>query len=84
MSTDTVLLSLLITLITLNILSSACVVNLEQIIFCWFTLNIDAVSNISDMNVDTPFNWLSPAPTRASILSTIVTSAESHGTNEPI
>lgn len=49
-----------------------------------FTLNIDAVSSISDMNVETPLSWLSPAPTLARMLSIIVISAEEHGTNDPI
>ena len=37
-------------------LSIVYAVNLEQVISYCVTLNIDAVSNISDMNVDTPFN----------------------------
>lgn len=41
-------------------------------------------SNISLMNVDTPFCCESPAPTRASTESTMVRRAEVHGTNEPI
>ena len=45
---------------------------------------MEAVSSISDMNVETPFNWLSPAPTRARMLSIIVISAEVQGTNDPI
>lgn len=47
-------------------------------------LRIEAVSNISAMNVETPFNWLSPAPTRAKMQSTMDTSADSHGTKHPI
>ena len=48
-----------------------------------FTLKIDAVSNISDMKVETPFNWLSPDPTRAKIESVMEISAELHGTKQP-
>ena len=47
------------------------------------TLNIEAVSNISDINVDTPFNWLSPDPTRAKMQSVMEISAELHGTKHP-
>ena len=47
------------------------------------TLSIVAVSNISDMNVDTPFNCESPAPTRASIESTMLILADVHGTKLP-
>lgn len=47
-------------------------------------LRIEAVSSISAMKVDTPFSWLSPAPTRARIQSTMVISADSHGTKHPI
>lgn len=47
-------------------------------------LRIEAVSNISAIKVETPFNWLSPAPTRARIQSTMDTSADSHGTKHPI
>lgn len=50
----------------------------------WTHLRIEAVSNISAMNVETPFNWLSPAPTRAKMQSTMDTSADSHGTKHPI
>lgn len=49
----------------------------------FFTFNIDAVSNISAMKVDTPFSWLSPAPTLARILSTIEISASEQGTKQP-
>ena len=45
---------------------------------------MDAVSNISIMKVDTPFNWESPAPTRHNIASTTATVASSHGTKHPI
>ena len=47
------------------------------------TRNIEAVSNISDINVDTPFNWLSPDPTRAKMQSVMEISAELHGTKHP-
>lgn len=47
-------------------------------------LRIEAVSSISAMKVDTPFSWLSPAPTRARIQSTMVISADSQGTKHPI
>lgn len=47
------------------------------------TFKIVAVSNISAMKVDTPFNWLSPAPTRARIESNIQSSASVHGTKQP-
>lgn len=43
-----------------------------------------AVSSISDINVDTPFTWLSPAPTLARTLSITLSSALSHGTKQPI
>ena len=35
------------------------------------------------MNVDTPFSWLSLAPTRANTASTTVISASRHGTKQP-
>lgn len=47
-------------------------------------LKIALVSNISLMNVLTPFNWLSPAPTRHKMESKIGNSASWQGTNEPI
>jgi hypothetical protein len=47
------------------------------------TLRIAAVSNISAMNVETPFNWLSPAPTRHSIESNIGKVASEQGTKQP-
>lgn len=43
-----------------------------------------AVSSISDMKVDTPLTWLSPAPTLARMLSVTLSSAFSHGTKQPI
>ena len=46
-------------------------------------LTIDDVSSISAMNVDTPRDWTSPAPTRASTASTGEISASSHGTKQP-
>lgn len=49
-----------------------------------FTLRIADDSNISAMKVETPFSWLSPAPTRHIILSTTVTEAELQGTKHPI
>lgn len=48
------------------------------------TLSIDAVSNISDMKVDTPFTWLSAEPTRANMASLMEISASSQGTKHPI
>ena len=35
------------------------------------------------MKVETPFNWLSPDPTRAKIESVMAISAELHGTKQP-
>lgn len=49
-----------------------------------FTFKIADDSNISAMKVDTPFSWLSPAPTRHIMLSTTVTEAELQGTKHPI
>ena len=49
----------------------------------FITLKIEAVSSISDMNVETPFNWLSPDPTRAKIQSVMGISAKLHGTKQP-
>ena len=43
-----------------------------------------AVSSISDIKVDTPLTWLSPAPTLARTLSITLSSAFSHGTKQPI
>ena len=48
------------------------------------TFRIVAVSNISAIKVDTPFICESLAPTLASIQSTMLTVAESHGTKQPI
>lgn len=45
---------------------------------------IAAVSSISAMKVDTPFSWLSPAPTRQRIESKIGMLAWVHGTKQPI
>mmetsp|Transcript_13681 Transcript_13681/g.19746 ORF Transcript_13681/g.19746 Transcript_13681/m.19746 type:complete len:246 (-) Transcript_13681:1939-2676(-) len=47
-------------------------------------LRIAAVSSISAINVETPRSWLSPAPTRARILSVIGMSALWAGTKHPI
>ena len=44
---------------------------------------MEAVSNISDMKVETPFNWLSPEPTRAKMQSVMEISADAHGTKQP-
>ena len=43
-----------------------------------------AVSSISDIKVETPLTWLSPAPTLARTLSITLSSAFSHGTKQPI
>lgn len=42
-----------------------------------------AVSSISAMNVDTPFCWQSPAPTRAKMQSRTEMRASAHGTKLP-
>jgi hypothetical protein len=47
------------------------------------TFIIVAVSSISAMNVDTPFNWLSPAPTRQRIESKTGRVASEQGTKQP-
>lgn len=49
-----------------------------------FYRRMAAVSSISDIKVDTPFTWLSPAPTLARTLSITLNSAFSQGTKQPI
>ena len=51
--------------------------------FSFRTLRIEAVSSISDMKVETPLSWLSPAPTLARMLSVMQTSAALQGTKQP-
>lgn len=43
-----------------------------------------AVSSISAINVEIPFSWLSPAPTRHKMESNIGTRASEQGTKLPV